>query len=67
MAHDGKKMAILIFRPEVPYGDSINVGYFFRFDSSSSSANRRKMPGINAMSTDTKTLLLNITEGGRIS
>ena len=74
MAHDGK-MPILIFRPEVPYDESINVVYFLgsqlsvfsrKLSKTASSAHRRKMPEINAASTDTKTLLLDIAEGSRI-
>ena len=73
MAHDGK-MPILIFRPEVPYDESINVVYFLgsqlsvfsRKFSKTASAHRRKMPEINAASMDTKTLLLDIAEGSRI-
>ena len=70
-----EKMPILIFRPEVPYDESINVVYFLgsqlsvfsrKFSKTASSAHRRKMPEINATSTDTKTLLLDIAEGSRI-
>ena len=49
-----EKMAILIFRPEIPYCESINVVYFL---GSQLSVFSRK---------DTKTLLLDITEGSRI-
>ena len=70
-----EKMPILIFRPEIPYDESINVVYFLgsqlsvfsrKFSKTASSAHRRKMPEINAASTDTKTLLLDIAEGSRI-
>ena len=70
-----EKMPILIFRPEVPYDESINVVYFLgeklsvfsrKFSKTASSAYRRKMPEINPASTDTKTLLLDIAEGSRI-
>ena len=74
--HMMEKMPILIFRPEVPYDESINVVYFLgsqlsvfsrKFSKTASSAHRRKMPEINAaMSTDTKTLLLDIAEGTTI-
>ena len=73
--HMMEKMPILIFRPEIPYGESINVVYFLgsqlsvfsrKFSKTVSSAHRRKMPEINAASTDTKTLLLDIAKGSRI-
>ena len=73
--HMMEKMPIMIFRPEVPYDESINVVYFLgsqlsvfsrKFSKTASSAHRRKMPEINAASTDTKTLLLDIAEGCRI-
>ena len=73
--HMMEKMPILIFRPEVPYDESINVVYFLgsqlsvfsrKFSKTASSAHRRKMPEINAASTDTKTLPLDIAEGSRI-
>ena len=52
-----EKMPILIFRPEVPYDESINVVYFLgsqlsvfsrKFLKTASSAHCRKMPEINA-------------------
>ena len=70
-----EKMTIQIFRPEVPYGESINVVYFLgsqlslfsrKFSKTASSAHHRKMPEINAATTDTKTLLLDVAEGNRI-
>ena len=73
--HMMEKMPILIFRPEIPYDESINVVYVLgsqlsvfsrKFSKTASSAHRRKMPKINAASTDTNTLLLDIAEGSRI-
>ena len=70
-----EKMPILIFRPGVPYDEPINVVYFLgsqlsvfsrKFSKTASSVNHQKMPEINAASTDTKTLLLDIRERSRI-
>ena len=71
-----EKMPIpILYRPEVPYDESVHVVYFLgsqlsvfarEFSKTASSAHRRKMPEINAASTDTKTLLLDIAEGSRI-
>ena len=63
-----EKIPILIFRLELPYGESINVvnflgsqlSVFFREFSKTASSAHRKMPEINAASTDTKTLRLDI-------
>ena len=67
-----EKMPILIFRPEIPYSESINVVQFFcrntfffsrKFSKTATGGHRHKMTKLKATSKGTRSLLIKSAEG----
>ena len=67
-----EKMPILIFRPEIPYSESINVVYFFcsntfffsrKFSKTVTGGHRHNMTKIKATSKGTRSLLIKSAKG----